>query len=85
MNWERPITADGATATPEQLRAAWQRWSLESRKSATTLAVILQQVGVEGTAKFWPTARVADRMLQAARKAGVIRYAKGQWHFGDAP
>jgi hypothetical protein len=24
MTWDKPITADGATATPEQLQAAWE-------------------------------------------------------------
>ncbi len=81
MIWDKPITADGCTATPEQLTKAWERW-VESRdlKTATSLAVALTRAGAVGTCKFWPTARVADRMLQKARKAGAIRFERGQWH-----
>lgn len=77
--WDKPITAGGSTATPEQLRAAWEGWTRATLKSATTLATHLSRVGVTGSAKFWPTAGVADRMLQRARRAGVIRYVNGRW------
>lgn len=79
MIWDKSITADGATATPEQLTDAWGRWLLDPLRTATRLADILTSVGVVGTAKYWPTAPVADRMLQRARKAGEIRFVKGRW------
>ena len=79
MDWDKPITADGATATPEQLTEAWRRWLADPLRTATRLASVLTSVGVVGTRKYWPTARVADRMLQRAHKAGAIRFVKGRW------
>lgn len=75
----KPITADGATATPEQMARAWSSWVAGSLMTATTLESALIRAGVVGTARYWPAARVADRMLQRARKAGVIHFVKGGW------
>ena len=78
--WSRGITADGATASPEQLRAAWEYWRLKELKTATTLENCLLRAGVRN-ARCWPLARVADRMLQRARKAGAIKFVRGRWEF----
>lgn len=85
--WTTPISANGCTATPEQMQKAWARWRLSGLKTATSLAADLERAGAAGTNAYWPTDRVADRMLQKARKAGVIRFSKGRWVFpdGDAP
>ena len=87
MIWDKTITADGATATPEQLTKAWTRWVADSavRKTKNDLAHYLTESGVIGTDKYWPTDRLADRMLQSARKAGEIRYVKGRWELMEAP
>lgn len=79
MIWDKTMTVEGATATPAQLTDAWGRWMLDPLKTAARLASILSSVGVDGPAKYWPTARLADRMLQRARKAGEIRFEKGRW------
>lgn len=73
------MSADGAEATAEQLTAAWVRWCDGRLMTATALATTLLRVGVCGKNVCWPTARLADRMLQKARKAGAIRFEKGRW------
>ncbi len=81
MIWDKPITADGCTATPEQMTEAWEQWGKGlGPRTALNLAGALRRAGAVGTNKYWPTARVADRMLQKARKAGVIRFEGGRWH-----
>ena len=77
--WDKPITADGATASPEQQAEAWRLWLRRSEKSASGLAADLRTAGVVGTAQSWPTHRVADRMLQKARKGGAVCYVNGRW------
>lgn len=83
MNWDKPISADGCTATPEQMTEAWKRWGDRGPRTAMYLAFALERAGAVGTNKFWPTGRVADRMLQKARKAGAIRFVKGTWVLVD--
>lgn len=78
----KPITAEGATATPEQLREAWTLFWLCECQTAGDLTAILedQDVPDRGPKGYhWPSYRIADRMLQRARKAGVIRYERGRW------
>ena len=76
---ERFQDALSEAATPEQLTKAWGRWIASPRPTASMLATCLVQVGVVGTSKYWPTARVADRMLQRARKAEAIRFERNHW------
>lgn len=80
MIWDKPIVADCHLATPEQLQTAWDRWLRILPGDATSLAGILCREGAGTDARPWRCARVADRMLQKARKAGVIRYERGRWH-----
>lgn len=79
MIWDKPITADGHTATPEQLQKAWARWVRNLPEDASLLTGILCSEGAGTNARPWRCSRIADRMLQKARKAGAIRYEKGQW------
>ena len=76
MIWDKPITADGHTATPEQLQAAWDRWIRNLPEDAALLTGILCREGAGTNARPWRCARVADRMLQKARRrlfvAGII-------------
>lgn len=85
MIWDKPITADGCTATPEQMQKAWDEWVFTGRRGKAALAYLLTKAGAVGTCKFWPTGRVADRMLQKARKAGAVRFVKGRWEIIPEP
>ena len=83
MKWDKPISAGRADATPEQMQNAWRAWVSDHRiedRTARRLATLLCLVGAISAPSRWPCARVADRMIQKARKAGVIEFRKGRWH-----
>lgn len=80
--WTKPITAYTITVSPEQQAEAWmQVWGGRTGITAAGLSYQLVQVGVLRWRKGDRVAAgVAHRMLQHARKAGVIRYERGRWH-----
>ena len=80
MIWDKPITADGHTATPEQMQAAWDGWVRNLPAGYHNLTGKLIRAGAGMGTSPYRCARVTDRMLQKARKAGVIRYEGGRWH-----
>lgn len=82
--WTKPITADGATATPEQMREAWAWWLRDGYGTMAGLSRSLAGAGVTGrSARHRGIDHLADRMLWHAKKAGVIRYVKGRWEVVD--
>lgn len=90
--WARGITAEGGEATVDQMREAWRMWMKRGLKTQADLEGLLSGQGVpyfgrpatHGRMQGRPAARIADRMLQRARKAGVIRFVKGRWERTDA-
>ena len=77
--WYNGMTADGATATQEQLHQAWAAFEASLPAKARTLELALTDAGVTGTNQHYPTHRLADRMIQKARKAKLITYSGGVW------
>ena len=83
--WTKPITADGHDATVEQQKAAWVGWIGCGCRTSSTLAHWLIRSGAGNDVFSWRCDRVADKMLQRARKAGVIRFEKGRWQLVQPP
>lgn len=79
MIWDKPITADGCTATPEQQQAAWKSWIERGNGRTSDLAGFLVNAGAGNSAHRWRCSEVAHRMVQKARKAGVIRFNGRGW------
>ena len=76
MKFTKPIMSYGYTATPEQLQAAWDEWrscGTDRRNLASGLEGIIWEFNPNGSM------RMADRMIQMARKAGHIKYINGKW------
>lgn len=80
MKFTKPITSCGYTATPEQLQAAWDEWrskvSFDMNGYASGLESIVWEFD-KNNRNY--SMRMADRMIQMARKAGHIKYINGRW------
>lgn len=74
--WPETMTRNGETATREQMAAAWEKWDWHSYSH---LAAKLSNAGAGDPHKKWTCIRLADSMLQRARKAGHIRFEGGKW------
>lgn len=74
MEW-REIKTAGKTFPPEHLNAAWAEWLRRMGDSYQPLWVILERV----TGDEAGCDRTADKMLQRARRAGVIRWNGKTW------
>lgn len=74
MKW-REIKTGGLTFTPEQLAEAWEQWLRHPRRDLMALDFILRRVtGYEEGCN-----RTGDKMLQRARRAGVVRWNGKTW------
>lgn len=84
----RPIVADGVRATPEQQARAFVRFArMSGQKRYSDLARFLVEEPLEvvgRTDPHYPTHRLADRMLQKARKAGLARFNGKEWEIANA-
>lgn len=88
MVWDRAMKVKDASATPEQLQAAWDKWCKDApqRRAYLHLSIYLRDAGATRLpCVSWPFTRLADRMLQKARKAGEIEYRCGRWHIVGRP
>ena len=87
VDWPKSMTAYGVTMQRETLEAAWEAWlamPAHIPRGALSLQTRLELQGApEFSGSGWfdgpVAARIADRMLQRARKAGVIRWNDKAW------
>jgi len=88
MDWPASMTAYGVTVQRETLEEAWENWwgPWTSSQRGWLLMKELREVALWVT--YHPDARnvstgvwsrIADRMLQRARMAGVIRFNGKEW------
>ena len=73
--WPARMTRDGCTATAEQMAEAWAAWWPRLPEHRAYLVVDLP---INRISQPWAH-RLADAMLQRARKAGIIEYRQGRW------
>lgn len=79
MKWEKSMTAYGVTVDAADIQAAWDKWIKKPPRTAFGLEYAIEEQ--KRVVSMDPYAmRIADRMLQKARKAGVIRYSSGAWY-----
>ena len=85
--WTRGLSIDGAEASVSQLTVAWADWAVGTVHTRYALEVALRNSGVVGMPQRNPyeLTRLAKVMLQLAKKASVIRFEQGRWHFVRAP
>lgn len=73
--WPDKMTRSGETATRQQMEAAWGAWS---GGRGHDLIKRLRHAGA-GDGRAWSCSRLADAMLQKARKAGLVKFECGKW------
>jgi hypothetical protein len=77
MNTEKTMTVKGVTITAEQIKAGEKRMTQEPFYFLNVeYALIHAGVPSENAVAY----RAADRLLQIARKAGLIEYKNKMWH-----
>jgi len=86
MDWPASMTAYGVTVQRETLEAAWENWWARGTRTRLILGDFIfgvaWRVTREENACFISdrvAGKFADRMLQRARKAGVIRFDGKVW------
>ena len=76
--WPPVMDRDRCIATADQMAAAWREWD---KRSSLSLAARIERAGAEAERDGpWLFHRLADGMLQRARRAGFIRYDGKRWH-----
>lgn len=79
--WPDVSERDGCTATAEVMAMAFRLWTQEPEMHYSTLTALLPRVGAKDHKGVkWPFARIADYMVQKARKAGIIKFDNKVWH-----
>lgn len=74
MLWEKPIEVGEYSSSPELMAKAWLDWMSRGKYTRDDLVSALSRAGEK---KFHWT--IASRMLQRAKRAGVIRFNGRVW------
>ena len=74
--WPESMTRAGETATRSQMQSAWAQWE---GGRGVGLIKALQKAGAGEEMRVWSCSRLADAMLQRARKAGYVISESQKW------
>lgn len=81
IEWQ-PMRSGDVVVPAEALTAAWRRW--EPARGYMSLGIFVRDEGAERGVHCIEWDRIADRMIQKARKAGVIRLDAGRkWEWAE--
>lgn len=86
MSEDKPFVVEGYEVPGRIVDAAMQEIGSRSGFRAGEIQAFLLEAGVPKVAvdpkygPWGPANRIADRLLQRARRGGLIEYRKGLWH-----